>query len=271
MIDFVMLFIAFILWRNRNIANKVYHKIINFKVLQVTGACLIILTTIITLLPAYVFAADLQQNSNQHPLMHPTQEQLKQWEADYVDAAAPPVSRALVEGETAIPTSYSLLSDISYVPADRNQGQAGNCWVWAGTGLMEASLDVDKALQDRLSVQYLDSNYNSGTAGNWAGCGGDLSTFASFYQSKQITIPWSNTKANYQDGNQTCSDGTSVKASSIGLTPYYPVSSSIAAASIPTTGVDNTTAIANIKSYLLQNKAVYFGFYLSQCGLERFR
>ena len=38
--------------------------------------------------------------------------------------------------------SDSLLDHISYVPAERNQGNCGNCWNWAGTGVMEVALDV---------------------------------------------------------------------------------------------------------------------------------
>jgi C1A family cysteine protease len=36
--------------------------------------------------------------------------------------------------------SKSLLSNIQYTPSERNQGNCGNCWVWASTGVLENAL-----------------------------------------------------------------------------------------------------------------------------------
>jgi hypothetical protein len=55
--------------------------------------------------------------------------------------------------------SLSLLSRISYVPSERAQGDSGNCWVWAGTGVMEIALNVQRGYTEKLSIQYVDSNY----------------------------------------------------------------------------------------------------------------
>jgi hypothetical protein len=81
----------------------------------------------------------------------------------------------------AASSSFSLLTHLDYVPSERDQGWAGNCWVWAGTGVTEIALDVQKETKDRLSIQYFDSNYYynyPAPTGNWAGAGGDLDSFA---------------------------------------------------------------------------------------------
>jgi C1A family cysteine protease/putative transposon-encoded protein len=145
---------------------------------------------------------------------------------------------------------------------DRNQGSAGNCWVWAGTGVIEAALKTQLGISERLSIQYFDSNYNDGVAGNWAACGGDSSEFVYFYNDTKMAVPWSNTNASYRDSSRTCSTGTAVTASSIGTTPHYDISS-ISDAMIPTYNVGDATAVANIKNILNQNRAVMFYFYLA--------
>lgn len=137
----------------------------------------------------------------------------------------------------AAPGHFDLLPHLQYTPSQRDQGWAGNCWVWAGTGVIEVALDVQGAIKDRLSIQYFDSNYNGGTGVgsgcSWAGCGGSLNWFAQFYSgyrggSKQV-IPWSNTNAAYQDRYQSCpvsgceSSGTAVPAASISTAPNYPI------------------------------------------------
>lgn len=37
---------------------------------------------------------------------------------------------------------FDLLPHLQYDVLERDQGSAGNCWVWAGTGVMEVALDV---------------------------------------------------------------------------------------------------------------------------------
>jgi len=162
-------------------------------------------------------------------------------------------------------SSFSLLSHIKYTPSQRDQGYCGNCWAWAGTALIEVALDVNHINYDRESVQYLNSYYNGGTGSNWACCGGWPSDVASFYgdssTGRGIAIPWANTNAAWADGGQSCSDSTTVSASSISENPAYPIRS-ISATTITTLGVGTTQAIANIKNVLTQNKAVDLGFFL---------
>jgi len=125
---------------------------------------------------------------------------------------------------------------------------------------MEIALNVQRGITDRLSIQYLVSNYNNGSGSNWAGNGGTASEFANFYDSKKIIIPWSNLNANYQDYYST--SGSSVPASAISTIPNYPLTS-VTTARIQTYGVGTASAILNIKTILNQNKGIYFGFYLA--------
>ena len=156
---------------------------------------------------------------------------------------------------------FSLLPHLNYIPAERNQGSCGNCWVWAGTGIIEIALDVQEGIFDRLSVQYFTSCYNAGAPGKWACCGGNLEMFADWYASEGFIIPWSNTNAHWQDGGRTCSAGTGVPCNTISTVPRYGIKKCVAE-SIETHGISTEDAIANIKAVLHQNRAVWFAFYL---------
>ncbi|QXO93540.1 S8 family serine peptidase [Methanospirillum purgamenti] len=160
--------------------------------------------------------------------------------------------------------SKSLLSNIQYTPSERNQGNCGNCWVWASTGVIENALTVQNGIKDRLSIQYFDSNYNGGSATTGACNGGWASTFANFYSTsgfKQV-IPWSNTNAYYND-RYACSYGCGAQtpASSISTTPNHPVTS-ISTSWLSTYRVSQAQAIANIKAQIDANKAVWWAFFL---------
>jgi len=203
-----------------------------------------------------------------YPVMHPDQETLEKWIEDY--STAPLAELEVRSWEAAsLGGSQDLLGHLEYTPGERDQGVCGNCWVWAGTGIMEIALDVQEGIRDRLSIQYLNSNYNGGSGSGWACCGGDLWGVADFYDDAGITIPWSNTNAQWQDYSRQCGDhSSSVPADTISTTPSYSVSS-IQAVTIPTQRVSQATAIANIKNVLDQDKAVWFAFLLpnsSACG-----
>ena len=53
------------------------------------------------------------------------------------------VMQSMSEG---IGASNSLLPRINYVPVERQQGNCGNCWNWAGTGVMEVALNVQRGI-----------------------------------------------------------------------------------------------------------------------------
>ncbi len=166
------------------------------------------------------------------------------------------------QANLSFPNSFSLLSHVPYIPGERDQGSCGNCWVWGCTVPIELANYFQNNISDRLSIQYLNSNYNGGS-GSWACCGGWEGAFTSFYNSRGKFVPWSNANANYHDGNRGCSGSTSVPAGSLSTTPNYPITS-LQWHLIPTrgSGITQDQAINNIKTILNQNKAVTLGFYL---------
>jgi hypothetical protein len=200
-----------------------------------------------------------------YPIMHFDQETLNEWVASYNSAPTAYIDPHMVPGYPG-PGSYDVLGYLDYNPAERDQGSCGNCWAWAGTGVLEIALDVQEGIYDRLSIQYLNSNYNGGSGSNWGCCGGWLGDLAGFYDPGTGTgkcIPWSNTNASYQDGNKTCGGSTNVPAGTISTDPNYSIAS-CTAATIPTHQVAQDTAIANIKNILGQDKGVSFSFYLAR-------
>ncbi len=202
--------------------------------------------------------------ASEHGLMHPSAGQLEAWNEAY--NRAPPVSldQARVRAAGSTNGSRDLLQYLDYVPAERDQGRAGNCWAWAGTGVMEVAHAVQDGVRDRLSIEYLDANYRpTSPSVRWAGDGGVLGDFTSFYTRAGIAVPWSNQNAEYRDGVRWCQDnGRSLTpAYAIATEPHYTVQS-IAAERIPTRRLGQAQAIANIKSVLDGGRAVWFAFYL---------
>jgi len=188
-------------------------------------------------------------------IMYPDHETLMKWIDEYDNA---PVAN--IDPDVDIPSegAFDLLSHLQYTPSERSQGSCGNCWVWAGTGVLEIALDVETSVLDRLSIQYL----NSCSTGSYACCGGSLTGFASYYSGTGTSIPWANTNASYQDAAKVCASGSSgVSCASIAKTPDYPVTS-ITAQTITTHGVGQATAISNIKNVLHQNRAIYLSYRL---------
>ena len=198
-----------------------------------------------------------------HTIMHPTHAEASKWVMGYMAAPVAYLSpRVTAELTQTKGEHFSLLDYLNYTPSERNQGKCGNCWAWAGTGVMEIDNAYQNGVKDRLSVQYMNSNLPSGSGGDWACCGGWLEDIADFYSSKLMTIPWSNTNALWKDGSRSCEDGSaSVPASSISTNPHYNISS-ISVETIPTQGVGKDASIANIKNVLKQGKAIWFGFFL---------
>lgn len=191
-------------------------------------------------------AADL------YPIMKPDRETRLRWIYDYETAPRAYIDRS--PNFTFAPEgSLSLLSHLPYTPSQRNQGSCGNCWAWAGTGVMEIAHDVQESIFDRLSVQFISSCNTLKTCCE----GGWLSDLATFYTSRTYTIPWTNTNASWQNGDGNCN----VPCANISTSPSYGINS-IEAQTIPTHGVGQATAIANIKNVLNQQKAVWFAFFM---------
>ena len=198
-----------------------------------------------------------------YPVIRGSDAQLRAWIESY-DAAPPvPVDSARQRSLAASAGSASVLDLVPYIPAERYQGPVANCWAWTGTGVLEAAHSAENGVRDRLSVQYLDSNYNGGCGPGWAGNGGCLSDFVRFYAARQVAVPWSNANASYQDARTWCAEHDSawVSASSIETDPHYDLLS-IADERVQTRGVGSTQARANIKAVLEGDRAVYLAFRL---------
>jgi len=204
-------------------------------------------------------SASADEEGRDYPVMRPDRETLEEWIEAYNSAP-----RAYIEPEGfQVPSrrgSLSLLDHLEYTPSERDQGSCGNCWAWAGTGCLGVALDVQEGMKDRLSVQYINScEYD--VIGKTCCTGGWLSDVADFYDPGGAgtgqCIPWSNTNAYWQDGDESCD----TLCGSISESPNYPITS-INEATIPTQTVDKATAIANIKYQLDSDKAVWFGFFM---------
>jgi hypothetical protein len=222
---------------------------------------------------SFVFASfnsGFSQEQQRYPVMRPDAQTLVQWLRDYEDAPkAPSAPRlpagALIAGDWIVGGSLSLLNNVPNYN-QRNQGYCGNCWVWAGTGVLEIALKTQRSLSDRLSVEFFDSCYNSEES--YCPCdGGNLSMFSSWYNSKGFAVPWSNTNAAYADGGGTCA-GT---CGAISTSPNYAFSGSVTAQTISTTSVSQSQARDNIKSILNQNRGAWFAFYLTPGDMDAFQ
>ena len=221
-------------------------------------------------LPAYFldfgFSSPGEQSAarslREYPIMRPTEQTAAAWSMQFnaSDKAyiSPEVSATLASYP---PLSFSLLDQLEYTPSERDQGNCGNCWAWAGTGVMEIDYARQMGLSDRFSVQYLNSNFNGGCGFDGACCGGWLSGVADFYRSWKIIVPWNNTNAHYCDGATYCGLCSPVSASSISTSTSYPLET-ISAVTIPSHGLTSARAIENIKNVLLQGKAIWFAFFL---------
>lgn len=203
-----------------------------------------------------------------YTVMHPSIQQLHAWNAQYnalplVSVPASTSSSPLKDGAPTAGGYKDLLPYLDYTPTERDQGRVGNCWVWAGTGVMEIAHAVQNGVKDRLSISYLDANFNGGSGNTWAGNGGYLTDVSNFYAAIGIAVPWSNQNAAYLDGTSwSATEQRSYEpAFAISAEPYYQVDH-IEAQKIETRHIGDERAISNIKAVLDQNRAIYFGFAL---------
>lgn len=205
--------------------------------------------------PVGLFA---QENLN-YPVMRPDSATLKKWVTEYESAPKALINSGLKtnlmrSAAQLSPTSINLLDRIKYIPGERNQGSCGNCWVWAGTGVIELALFEQLGIKDDLSIELLDACYSKVNVCN----GGWLSDFRNFYDTKSFAVPSSNQGANYTG----LSSNTS-RCSAVGVTPNYPLSNvAHETTTIVTTNVSQSTAILNIKNILNQKKGIWFSFFL---------
>jgi Papain family cysteine protease/Immunoglobulin I-set domain len=196
-----------------------------------------------------------------HPVMHPDPATREQWRSHHLSLPdttfdARVQRRLTAAAQASVSTSMDLFSNLTYVPSLWDQGQCGSCWVFASTAMLEVALSRTYGIQDFLSTQYLQSN-----AASYTCTGGDLTTFASFYNAKKMLVPWSNPHADYQDGavNAYCSSSL-INPSLIGTTPNYAIAQ-ITPAQINNAALNQTQMIQAIKAALNQGQAVGFSFY----------
>ena len=202
-----------------------------------------------------------------YPLMHFTQAQLD--EMDNQITVSPKYTASdqnLLQGQNLVKGSKNLLSYMSYTPAQRSQGNCGNCWVWASNGALEIDHTVKTGINDRISIQYFNSKYNGGNA---SCCAGNLNMFTNWYNSDKTPIPWSNTNAKYGDYYTSCGNYSPVPLGTISTQPHYQLNS-ISYSTISTYSVVQATAITNIKSALNSNKAVVYLFHYGNNGWTNF-
>jgi hypothetical protein len=203
----------------------------------------------------------LQQGGFRYPVMHPDAATRELWRRNHQELAATTldagVQRRLSASVLAsASTSMDLFSSLTYVPSSWNQGACGSCWVFASTAMLEVALSHTYGIKDFLSTQFLQSNADSYTC-----TGGDLTTFAAFYNAKKILVPWSNPHAEYLDGavNAYCSSSL-VEPSLIGTSPNYAITR-ITPAQINNGSLSQAQMIQAIKTALNQGQAVGFSFF----------
>ena len=215
-------------------------------------------------------AADQERRSLS--IMRPDLDGLSTWMREYEEAPAVSIHEGIAERlrtyqAMGYGTSTNLLGYIPYVPDERDQGYCGNCWVWAGSGIMEIAYSIATAYEDRLSIQFVNSCRNGAAC-----CGGTLGMLTHWYKEKGYAIPWSNANAFYQDGDNSCGYEKSFElCKEISKGSKYPITS-ITTAKIPTVDLPSHTAVSNIKNVLHQNRGVWFAFFLpNQDAWDQFR
>lgn len=229
------------------------------RILNRISLLLLFLLTLSSTVPGF---ARPEEYEEPFPLMHFDWQTLLEKSKNIQESPVAPVNKALapnarIQGSV----DFLNLGYLDYVPAERDQGNCGNCWVWAGTGIMEIALFVQGIDKDRLSVQYVNSCY--GTGSDFACCGGWLEFLAGFYADRPELIPWSNPNASFQDEFLYCENwASSIQCGQISTNPNYEIQF-IEDQTITTWAVSQNQAIANIKSVLDVNRAVQFSFFMA--------
>ena len=205
-------------------------------------------------------------------VVHPSRDQRKQWNSEYLSAPLATVKNTDIKKDLADSSSMSLLSYLTYNATERDQQDCGNGWVWAGTSALEVAHSTQNGVNDRLSVQYLNSKYHNGgkspySSADCACNGGNAADLADFYLmsgkygGNKTVIPWNNTNAAFYDGNVTSGGHSNIDMSIINLTPSYKLES-LDVSRVDTLDIPQDSAIRNIKKMLENGKPVLLTFYL---------
>nr|WP_319377692.1 C1 family peptidase [uncultured Methanoregula sp.] len=186
-------------------------------------------------------------------------------------------------------TIYDATSTIAVAPtnltnnfpktsyAEWNQGQCGNCWVWAGTGVLAQTLNKSKNTYTPLSIQFFNSNYMDGNINmkkphDWACTGGFPSTFAEIYntgvnqsyEGGPFAVPWSNYNASYKDASVGSNGNvqTTLPKNLMTIRPNYGIDHIDAQKVLATPSSNQTAAVENITLALVDGKVIFYSMYL---------
>lgn len=225
--------------------------------------------------PKILFQSDtttIPASTHSAMIIHPSKDQRTEWNSEYLNAPLASVKNSDLKRDLDGSSTMSLLNYITYNATERDQKNCGNGWVWAGTSALEVAHSTQNGVNDRLSVQYLNSKYHNGGKAPYSSfdcaCnGGNSADFVDFYMmsgrygGNKTVIPWNNTYAAFYDGNVTSSGHSNIDSSLINLTPSYKLTS-LGASRVETMNIPQDSAIKNIKKMLENGKPVMLTFYL---------
>nr|WP_320161892.1 C1 family peptidase [uncultured Methanoregula sp.] len=157
--------------------------------------------------------------------------------------------------------------------SDWDQGTCGNCWVWAGTGVLAQTLYKSTGTATPLSIQFFNSNYMNGNINmqkphDWACTGGFPSTFADIYNTGvnqsypggPFVVPWTNANAGYKDAAVPDRDDeqTTLSKNLITITPNIGLGRIEPQRVLADPPSNQTAAVENITRALADGKVVYY-------------
>ena len=225
--------------------------------------------------PKILFQSDtttIPSSTHSTMIIHPSKDQRKEWNSEYLNAPLASVKNSDLKKDLEGSSTMSLLNYITYNATERDQKDCGNGWVWVGTSALEVAHSTQNGVNDRLSVQYLNSKYHNGgkapySSSDCACNGGNSADFVDFYMmngkygGNKTVIPWNNTYAAFYDGNVTSTGHSNIDSSLINLTPSYKLTS-LDVSRVETMNIPQDSAIKNIKKMLENGKPLILTFYL---------
>ena len=153
------------------------------------------------------------------------------------------------------PATVNLLPSLTYVAAERHQGNCSNCYAWAATAAIELELFRAYGIRDRLSIQYFNDIYQPRNGEPADPC--VAHSFSAVLEQYSLTgrmVPWANPHAEFQDAIRWRA-GVDPPREVIGLLPNYRVKS-ISSEQIETRLWSDEDVIEEMKHLLSQDKAI---------------
>ncbi len=159
------------------------------------------------------------------------------------------------------PGAVNLLTNVVYVPALRNQGRTGSCWMWGCQAVMWIDYarqfpEAGAAMTNGFSLQFMSSYLR--VIDEKLNMGGTPWTFMRFHRALGYAIPWSNRNAAWTDGVGY----VATPPAFIYTQPRIPVAS-MKLTAVKTFGEPAEDAITRIKSVLDSGRAMYFNMMLA--------